>query len=66
MPLSRQCPGVALVPFQQSAVNLFAGIADRAAYSEIGDDSALSPINKRASRNPEVQRNLSLRHERAR
>jgi len=26
--LSRQRPGVALVPFQQRAVNLFAGIAD--------------------------------------
>jgi len=63
--LGRQCPGVALVPFQQGAVNLFAGIANRAAYSEIGDDPALSPINKRSGRNLEVQRNLTLRHERA-
>ena len=66
MPLSRQCPGVALVPFQQGAVNLVARITDRAAYPEIRDDPALSPINKRAGRNPEVQRNLTLRHERAR
>jgi hypothetical protein len=64
--LSRQCPSVALVPFQQGAVNLFAGIANRPAYSEKWDETALPPINDGASRCPQVQRNLTLRHERAR
>ena len=66
MLLSRQRPSVVLVPFQQGAVNLIAGKANRAAYSEKWNDPALPPINDGACRNPEVKRNLTLRHERAR
>jgi len=66
MALRCQCARVALMPFQQRAVNLFAGIADRAAYSEKWDETALPPINDGACRNLEVQRNLALRHERPR
>ena len=61
----RQCPGVALVPVHQSTVKLFAGVADRAPNSEIRDETALPPINDGACRNLEIQRNLTLRHERA-
>jgi len=42
------------VPFQQGAVNLIAGKANRAAYSEKWNDPALPPINDGACRNPEV------------
>jgi hypothetical protein len=48
------------MPFHQGPVNLFAGIADRAAYSEIWDGPALLPINDGANRNFWVLRHLTL------
>jgi hypothetical protein len=49
----------------QGPVNLFTGVADCAPYFEIGDYPPLFPIHDGSHRNLEVQRNLTLRHERA-
>jgi hypothetical protein len=60
LPLRRQRTGVALVPSQQGAVYLFAGIADRAAYSEKRNAPTLPPVNDGACGNLEVHGNLTL------